>query len=61
MLKFMNALIPKIIINMDLVVMLIRLPVLMIDLVSQLLFIEEKMLLMNLLKQLLKNISIVKE
>ena len=61
MLKFMNALIPKIIINMDLVVMLIRLPVLMIDLVSQLLFTEEKMLLMNLLKQLLKNISIVKE
>ena len=61
MLKFMNALIPKIIINMDLVVMLIRLPVLMIDLVSQLLFIEEKMLLMNLLKQFLKSISIVKE
>ena len=61
MLKFMNALIPKIIIKMDLAVMLIRLPVLMIDLVSQLLFMEEKMLLMNLLKQFLKSISIVKE
>ena len=34
---------------------------LMIDLVSQLLFIEEKMQLMNLLKQFLKNISAVKK
>ena len=33
----------------------------MIDLVSQLLFLEAKMLLMNLLKQFLKNISIVKK
>ena len=32
-----------------------------IDLVSQLLFIEVKMLLMNLLKQYLKNVSIVKK
>ena len=46
---------------MFLVVMLIKLFVLMIDLVSQLLFIEVKMLLMNLLKQYLKNISIVKK
>ena len=35
--------------------------VLRINLVSRLLFIEEKMLLMNLLKQFLKNISIVKK
>ena len=40
----------KNIINMFLVVMLLRLSALMIDLVSQLLFIEVKMLLMNLLK-----------
>ena len=46
---------------MDLVVMVVRLSVLMIDLVSQLLFIEEKMLAMNLLKQFLKRIGIVKE
>ena len=44
-----------------LVVLLIRLFVLMIDLVSQLLFIEEKIQLMNLLKQFLKNISTVKK
>ena len=44
-----------------LVVMLIRLSVLMIDLINQLLFIEEKVLLMNLLKQFLKSISIVKK
>ena len=46
---------------MFLVVMLLRLFVLMIDLVSQLLFLEVKMLLMNLLKQFLKNISSVKK
>ena len=51
----------KNIINMFLVVMLVRLFVLMIDLVSQLLFLEVKMLLMNLLKQFLKNISTVKK
>ena len=45
---------------MSLVIMRIRLSVLMIDLVSQLLFIEVKMLLMNLLKQFLKNISTAK-
>ena len=44
-----------------LVVMLIRLSVLMIDLVSRLSFIEVKMLLMNLLEQFLKSISIVKK
>ena len=41
--------------------MLIRLSVLMIDLVSRLSYIEVKMLLMNLLKQFLKSISIVKK
>ena len=46
--------------NMFLLVMLLRLFVLMIDLVSQLLFLEVKMLLMNLLKQFLKNISTAK-
>ena len=46
---------------MSLVVMLIRLSVLLINLVSQLLFMEAKMQLMNLLKQFLKNISIVKK
>ena len=51
----------KNIMNMLLVVMLTKLFVLMIDLVSQLLFLEVKMLLMNLLKQFLKNISTVKK
>ena len=51
----------KNIMNMFLVVLLIRLLVLMIDLVSQLLFIEEKMQLMNLLKQFLNNTSTVKK
>ena len=45
---------------MSLAVMRIRLSVLMIDLVSRLLFIEVKMLLMNLLKQLLKSMSTAK-
>ena len=44
-----------------LVVLLIKLFVLMIDLLSQLLFIEVKMQLMNLLKQFLKNINIAKK
>ena len=61
MLKFMKVLTQKNIINMFLVVMLIKLFVLMIDLVSQLLFIEVKMLLMNLLKQSLKNINIAEK
>ena len=51
----------KNIMNMFLVVMLLKLFVLMIELVSQLLFIEVKMLLMNLLKQSLKNINIAKK
>ena len=59
-LKFMKALAQKNIMIMSLVVMRIRLSVLMIDLVSRLLFIEVKMLLMNLLKQFLKNISTAK-
>ena len=60
-LKFMKALAQKNIMIMSLVVMRIRLSVLMIDLVSRLLFIEVKMLLMNLLKQYLKNISTAKK
>ena len=51
----------KNIMNMILVVMLTKLFVLMIDLVSQLLFLEVKMLLMHLLKQFLKNMSTVKK
>ena len=46
---------------MFLVVLLTKLFVLMIDLVSQLLFIEVKMQLMNLLKQFLKSISTAKK
>ena len=61
MLKFMKVLTQKNIIKMFLVVMLIKLFVLMIDLVSQLLFIEVKMLLMNLLKQSLKNVNIAEK
>ena len=57
----MKVLTQKNIMSMFLVVMLIKLFVLMIDLVSQLLFIEVKMLLMNLLKQFLKNTSTVKK
>ena len=44
-----------------LVVLLIKLYVLMIDLLSQLLFIEAKMQLMNLLKQFLRSINIAKK
>ena len=51
----------KNIMNMFLVVMLTKLLVLMIDLVSQLLFLEVKILLMNLLKHFFKSISIVKK
>ena len=51
----------KNIMNMFPVLMLTKLFVLMIDLVSQLLFIEVKMLLINLLKQYLKSVSIVKK
>ena len=51
----------KNIMSMFLVVILLRLFVLMIDLVSQLLFLEVKMLLINLLKQFFKSISIVKK
>ena len=44
-----------------LVVMLTKLFVLTIDLVSQMLFREVKMLLMNLLKQYLKSVSTAKK
>ena len=57
----MKVLTQKNIMSMFLVVMLIKLFVLMIDLVSQLLFLEVKMLLMNLLKQFLKSMNIVKK
>ena len=43
------------------VVLIIKLFVLMIDIQSQLLFIEVKMQLMNLLKQFLMNINIAKK
>ena len=46
---------------MFLVVLLTKLFVLMIDLVSQLLFLEVKMLLTNLLKQFLKSMSTAKK
>ena len=51
----------KNIMSMFPVVMLTMLFVLMIDLVSQLLFIQVKMLLINLLKQYLKNVNTVKK
>ena len=46
---------------MFLIVMLSRLFVLMVDLSSQLLFLEVKRMLMNLLKQFSQNISTVKK
>ena len=61
MLKFMKVLTQEDIMIMFPVLMLIKLFVLMIDLVSQSLFLEVKMLFMNLLKQFLKNTSIVKK
>ena len=57
----MKVVTQKNIMNMFLVVMLIKLFVLTIGLLSQLLFIEVKMLLMNLLKQSLKNINIAEK
>ena len=51
----------KNIMNMFLVVLLIKLFVLMIGLLSQLLFIEVNMLLINLLNQFLKNINIAEK
>ena len=44
-----------------LAVLLTKLFVLIIDLLSQLLFIEVKMLLMHLLKQFLRNITIAEK
>ena len=51
MLNVMKVLTQKNIMSMFLVIMLIKLFILMINLVSQLFFIEVKMLLMNLLNQ----------
>ena len=59
-LNVMKVLIQKNIKIKFLVVLLIKLFVLMINLQSQLLFIEVKMQLMDLLKQFLKNINIAK-
>ena len=59
--KCKKVLIQKNIKTIFLVVLLIKLFVLMIDLVSQLLFTEVKMQLMNLLKQFFKNINIVEK
>ena len=56
----MKVLTQKNVMSMFIVVLLTKLFALMIDLVSQLLFLEVKMLLMSLLKQFLKNISTVK-
>ena len=60
MLNVMKVLTQKNIMSMFLVVMLLKLVVLMINSVSQLLFIEVKMLLINLLKQYLKSVNTVK-
>ena len=57
----MKVLIQKNIKTIFLVALLIKLFALMIDLVNQLLYIGVKMRLMNLLKQFLKNINIVKK
>ena len=59
--KCKKVLIQKNIKTIFLVVLLIKLFVLMIDILSQLLFIEVKMQLMNLLKQFLRNINIAKK
>ena len=56
----MKALAQRNIMITFLVVKLLSLSAMMIDLVSQLFFIEVQMLLMNLLKQFLKNISAAK-
>ena len=57
----MKVLAQRNIMIMFLVVMLLKLSVLILDLVNQLLFTEVKMMLMNLLKQFLKIICIVKK
>ena len=61
MLNVMKVLIQKNIMSMFPAVILVKLFVLMINTVSQLLFTEAKMLLMNSLNQFLKSISIVKK
>ena len=63
-LKKLNAikvLIQKNIQTIFLVVFLIKLFALMINLLNQLLYIEAKMQLMNLVKQFLKNMNITKK
>ena len=61
MLKFMKVLAQKNIRVTIPVVLLTKLFVFMIDLVNQLLFLEVKRLLMNLLKQILKSLNTVKK
>ena len=60
-LNVMKVFIQKNIKIIFLVVLLKKLFVLIIDLLSQLLFIEVKMQLMNLLKQFLRSINIAKK
>ena len=60
-LNVMKVLIQKNIKTIFLVVLLIKLFVLMIDILSQLLFIEVKMQLMNLLKQFLRSTNIAEK
>ena len=59
-LKFMKVLAQRNIMIIFRVVMLLKLFALILDLVNQLLFTEVKTLLMNLLKQFLKNVSTAK-
>ena len=61
MLKFMKVLAQKGIRVTIRVVLLTKFFVFMIDLVNQLLFLEVKRLLMNLLKQILKSSNTVKK
>ena len=60
-LNAMKVLIQKNIKTIFLVVLLIKLFVLMINLLNQLLYIEVKTQLMNLLKQFFKNMNIAKK
>ena len=56
----MKALVQRNIMITVLLVMLLKLSALILDLINRLLFIEVKMLVMNLLKQFLKDISTAK-
>ena len=60
MIMIIMLLIPKNIRNIFLAVLLTKLHILMIDLASQLIFTEEKIQSINLLKQFLKKMNIAK-